>query len=71
MSEAKVQAAAQVDEAIEEPGNGSQAVIVGSEQLKNYEAYQHSLTRTQAFKEEWKPIMWCTSSLHLFDFDYR
>ncbi|KAK9482562.1 maltose permease [Lipomyces starkeyi] len=28
-------------------------------QLKNFEERQHAMTVTEAFKEEWLPIMWC------------
>lgn len=72
MDETKVAQTTEVAESIEKPSNGGEAVIVGSQALQNFEAYQHSLTKRQAFKEEWKPIAWCMYSFFvciLFGFD--
>jgi hypothetical protein len=58
MEDVKSSTTMQVDDTIEK-SSGAGAVIGGSEALKNHEEYQHSLTKKQAFKEEWKPIAWC------------
>lgn len=35
------------------------AVLSTSERAAAFEARQHSLTRMEAIKENWKSIMWC------------
>jgi hypothetical protein len=35
------------------------AVMGSSQVLKDFEDRQHSLTRKQAIKENWKAIAWC------------
>lgn len=49
----------QVDDAIEKQSDSHGAVLEGSETLRKFEEYQHSLTKRQAFRDEWKPIAWC------------
>ena len=61
MSDGKIADTTHVDETVESSRGPNEAVVVGSDALKRYEEYQHSLTKKQAFKEEWKPIAWCTS----------
>jgi hypothetical protein len=58
MEDVKTSATMQVDDTIEKQQD-ARAVIGGSETLRKYEEYQHSLTKRQAVKEEWKPIVWC------------
>jgi hypothetical protein len=42
--------------------DGKMEAVVGvSSVLKNFENRQHSLTRLQAFKENWKALIWCKS----------
>ncbi|KIV98804.1 uncharacterized protein PV09_09454 [Verruconis gallopava] len=72
MCDTKDHETTQIDVTAEKPSQSSHAVIVGSEQLKNFEKYQHSLTRLEAFKQEWKCIMWCIYMFFvciLFGFD--
>lgn len=56
-----------------EPSTEASATIMTTTTLAaRYEAYQHSLTRGQAIKENKKPIMWCKSPTLLFSpIDHR
>ena len=59
MADAKVADSTHIDESIESGRGANETVVVASEALRRYEQYQHSLTKKQAFREEWKPILWC------------
>lgn len=57
---------------VESTPSPSPAIVGASQTLKDFEARQHSLTRTEAIKENWKAIAWCLYMFYtciMFGFD--
>lgn len=54
-----------------EQGNGT-AVMGASQQVKDFQARQQSMTRKESIKEHWKPLAWCMFMFYtciMFGFD--